>query len=331
MLNRRDLLAAAAGLACAGGAPSAHAQAIKEPAIKKPVHIIVGFPAGGGTDMIARILADRLRGPYASTVLVENKAGAAARLAVEYVKNAEPDGSVMLFTPDFPITVYPHSFRSLNYDPLKDFTAVAPAAKSMLTYNIGPAVPESVKTLAEFVEWCKANPTKAAYATTSAGGTPHFVGMMLASAAGVAMTPVHYRGGAPALQDLIGGHVPASINPVSESMPFAKSGTIRTLAVTGAQRSPFLPDVPTMIASGYDVVVNSWLGVFVPAKTPAEVVNALSAAIRDATKSREMVENLTKVGNEPDFQTPSGFDGIVRADIARWGPIVKASGFIAED
>jgi tripartite-type tricarboxylate transporter receptor subunit TctC len=326
MPTRRDLLAAAAGFACAGVATSAHAQVIK-----KPVHIIVGFPAGGGTDVIARILAERLRGLYASTVLVENKPGAAARIAVEHVKNAEPDGSVMLFTPDFPITVYPHSFRSLNYDPLNDFIPVAPAAKSMLTYNIGPAVPENVKTLAAFVEWCKANPAKASYATTAAGGTPHFVGMMLASAAGVAMTPVHYRGGAPALQDLIGGHVPASINPVSESMPFAKSGTIRTLAVTGAQRSPFLPDIPTMSESGYDVIVKSWLGVFVPAKTPAEVVNALSAAIRDATKSREMLESLAKVGNEPDFQTPVGFDGIVRADIARWGPVVKASGFIAED
>ena len=96
--------------------------------MKKPVHVIVGFPAGGGTDIIARILADRLRGTYASTVLVENKPGAAARLSVEYVKNAEPDGSIMLFTPDFPITVYPHSFRSLNYDPLRDFTPVAPAA-----------------------------------------------------------------------------------------------------------------------------------------------------------------------------------------------------------
>src|SRR5262249_21968856 len=146
MPTRRDLLAAAAGFACAGVAPRAHAQAIK-----KPVHIIVGFPAGGGTDVIPRILAERLRGPYASTVLVENKPGAAARIAVEYVKNAEPDGSVMLFTPDFPITVYPHSFRSLNYDPLNDFTPVAPAAKSMLTYNIGPAVPENVKTLAGFV------------------------------------------------------------------------------------------------------------------------------------------------------------------------------------
>ncbi|MGZ3295208.1 MAG: tripartite tricarboxylate transporter substrate-binding protein, partial [Xanthobacteraceae bacterium] len=172
MPTRRCVLAAgAAGLlsATAGLIPRANAQAVK-----KPVHVIVGFPAGGGTDIIARILADRLRGTYASTVLVENKPGAAARLSVEYVKNAEPDGSVMLFTPDFPITVYPHSFRSLNYDPLRDFTPVAPAARSMLTYNVGAGVPESVKTLADFVQWCKANPAKASYGTTAAGGTPHF-------------------------------------------------------------------------------------------------------------------------------------------------------------
>src|SRR6187397_451860 len=151
MLNRRDLLAASAtGLLAAGLASRALAQAVK-----KPVRLIVGFPAGGGTDVTARVLAEALRGAYASTVLVENKPGAAARIAVEYVKNAEPDGSVMLFTPDFPMTVYPHSFRSLSYDPLRDFIAVSPAAKSMLTYNIGPAVSESVKTLAEFAQWCK--------------------------------------------------------------------------------------------------------------------------------------------------------------------------------
>ena len=186
MPTRRYVLAAgAAGIlsAATGIVPQARAQTVK-----KPVHVIVGFPAGGGTDIIARILADRLRGTYASTVLVENKPGAAARLSVEYVKNAEPDGSVMLFTPDFPITVYPHSFRSLNYDPLRDFTPVAPAARSMLTYNVGAGVPESVKTLAEFVAWCKANPAKASYGTTAAGGTPHFVGVMLANEAGIPMT-----------------------------------------------------------------------------------------------------------------------------------------------
>jgi tripartite-type tricarboxylate transporter receptor subunit TctC len=329
MPTRRHLLAAlGAGLLASATSfvPRALAQAIK-----KPVHVIVGFPAGGGTDMIARILADRLRGPYASTVLVENKPGAAARLAVEYVKNAEPDGSVMLFTPDFPLTVYPHSFRSLNYDPLRDFIAVAPATKSMLTYNIGPAVPDGVSSLADFVQWCRANPGKASYGTTSAGGTPHFVGMMLANEAGVPMTPVHYRGGAPALQDLLGGHVPASVNPISESLPFARSGTLRTLAVTGARRSPFLPDVPTMTEAGYKIVVDSWLGVFVPAKTPAEVVNALSAAIAEAVKSAPMTESLAKIGNVPAFQTPAEFAAVVKADVARWAPVVKASGFVAED
>src|SRR6478672_5947270 len=232
MLNRRHLLAGSAATLLA---PHALAQAVK-----KPVHVIVGFPAGGGTDVTARVLAEALRGAYASTVLVENKPGASARIAVEYVKNAEPDGSVMLFTPDFPITVYPHSFRSLSYDPLRDLIAVAPTTRSMLTYNIGPMVPDSVRTLGDFVGWCKANPDKAIYATTSAGGTPHFVGLMVANAAGVKMTPVHYRGGAPALQDLIGGHVPASVNPVSESLPFARSHAVRVLAVTGPERSRFL-------------------------------------------------------------------------------------------
>src|ERR1700722_14754163 len=224
--------------------------------LRKTVPLSAGFPAGGATDLIARILADRLRGSYAPAVVVENKPGGAARVAVDYVKNAEPDGSEFLFTPDFPITVYPHSFRTLSYDPLRDLIAVAPTTKSALTYNIGPMVPASVKTLADFVAWCKANPDRAIYATTSAGGTPHFVGVMLANAAGVKMTPVHYRGGAPALQDVIGGHVPAGVNPVSESLPFSRSGAVRVLAVTGSQRSPFLPDVPTMRESGYDVVID---------------------------------------------------------------------------
>ena len=323
MLTRRGMLVLTAGVA-ASTRPRA------EP-IRKQARIIVPFPAGGGTDTIARILADRLRGTYASAVVVENKAGAAARIGVEYVKNAEPDGSVMLFTPDFPIVLYPASYRSLNYDPVRDFVAVAPAARSMLTFNVGPAMPDSVKTLSDFVQWCRDNPAKATFATTAAGGAPHFAGMMLANAAGVTITPVHYRGGAPALQDLLGGHVPASVNPTSETLPHAKSSTLRMLAVTGARRSPFLPDVPTMREQGYDVVMEAWLGVFVPARTPPDIVGALSAAIGEAVKSPQMVENLARAGNEPTFQTPEEFAATVKADIARWGPIVKASGFVAED
>jgi tripartite-type tricarboxylate transporter receptor subunit TctC len=250
MPTRRDfVVAASVGVAVVGtgGLRRALSQTIEKPFLAKPVHIIVGFAAGGGTDITARILADALRGAYASTFIVEDKPGAAARVAVEYVKNAEPDGSVMLFTPDFPITVYPYSFRSLTYDPVRDLMPVTSVTKSMLTFNIGPAVPKSVTTLLGFVEWCRANPSEATYATTAAGGTPHFVGVMLANEAKVAITPVHYRGGAPALTDLVGGHVSASVNPVSEILQFSKSGTVRTLAVTGSQRSLFLPDVPTML------------------------------------------------------------------------------------
>jgi len=295
------------------------------------LRLIVGFPAGGGTDIIARILAERMQLPFASAIIVENKPGAAARASVDFVKNAEPDGATLLFTPDFPITLYPHSFRKLSYDPLRDLVPVAPAARSMLTYNIGPMVPASVRSLADFVAWCRANPARANYATTAAGGTPHFVGVMFASAARLAMTPVHYRGGAPALQDLIGGHVPAGINPISETLTQAKSGNIRILAVTGAQRSAFLPDVPTMREQGFDVVVQSWLGAFAPAKTPADTVRVLGAAINAAARSPAMAQSLARFGNEPAVATPEQFAAIVRADYDRWAPVVKASGFVAED
>ncbi len=323
MLTRRTVLGASAALV----ATTALAQTIR-----KPVRIIVGFPAGGGTDVVARMIADKLRGHYASAVIVENRPGAAARIAVDYVKNAEPDGATLLFTPDFPLTVYPHSYRKLDYDPLRDLVAVGTCAKSMLTVNAGPALPAEIKTVAQFVAWCRANPAKAQYGTTSPGATPHFVGVMLAKAANVELTPVHYKGGAPALQDLLGGHIPVSMNPISETLGFGNAGAIRILAVTGAERSRFLPDVPTMVEQGYkDVVVESWIGLFAPAKTPPETVTALSAALREATAAPELVENLAKVGNEPVYTPPADFARMVKADLERWGPVVQASGFVAED
>ena len=321
MLNRRHLLA---GSAATLFAPPALAQAVK-----RPVHVIVGFPAGGGTDVTARVLAEALRGLYAPTVLVENKPGASARIAVEYVKNAEPDGSVMLFTPDFPMTLYPFSFKSLSYEPLRDFTPVGPATTSMLSFNVGPAVPANIKTLPDYLAWCKANPDKASYGTTSAGGTPHFAGVMLSSESKVPLNPVHYRGGAPALQDTVGGHIPMSVNPLSESLPMHQAGTIRALAVTGASRSRFMPDVPTAKEVGYNVVIESWLGVFLPPKAPNDVVQSLSDAMKAASQSPAMNDALTKFAQQSTFQTPEQFVATIKSDLERWGPVVKASGFVA--
>jgi tripartite-type tricarboxylate transporter receptor subunit TctC len=326
MLTRRTILAASAVAALGAGPLHTRAQTLK-----KTAHMIVGFPAGGATDLIARILADRLRGRYAASVIVENKPGGAARVAVDYIKNAEPDGSEILFTPDFPITLYPHSFRTLSYDPMRDLVPVAPASRSTLTFVIGPAVPDQITSLVEYLAWCRANPEKAIFATTAAGGTPHFVGVMLANEARVKLTPVHYRGGAPALQDLFGGHVPASVNPVGETLPHAASGKIRILAVASGGRSKFMPNVPTMREAGYNIAVETWLGAFAPAKTPPEAVRALNAAIGEAVRSPEMIESLAKIGNDTRFESPDQFAATIRADLERWGPIVKASGFVAEE
>jgi tripartite-type tricarboxylate transporter receptor subunit TctC len=323
MPTRRDVLAAsAAALACAQTSFLSRAFA---QAIKKPVRVIVGFPAGGGTDAIARILADRLRGPYASTVLVENKPGAAARIAVEYVKNAEPDGSVMLFTPDFPLTVYPHSFRSLNYDPLRDFTAVSPAAKSMLTYNVGPAVPENVKTLAEFVQWCKANPAKAVYGTTAAGGTPHFVGMMLANAAGVAMTPVHYRGGAPALTALLGGHIDALFISLGQLAQPWQAGQVRALAVGSRTRVAEFPQLPTVAESGLpEFEASSWFGLVAPSGTSSEIVVKINADVQRILSDASFKEKfLVPNRYEPIFGSAEEFGAFMKTDTRKWTRVIR--------
>jgi tripartite-type tricarboxylate transporter receptor subunit TctC len=298
----------------------------------KPTRIIVGFPAGGATDVIARLIADRLRGSLSPSVIVENRVGASGRLAAELVKAGDPDGSILLFTPDFLMTVYPHSFKKLSYDPLKDFAPVASVTRSMLTFVAGPGLPASITTVDGFVQWAKANPKLANYGTTSAGGSPHFVGVMLARATGLDLTAAHYKGGAPALTDLLGGQIPVSVNPVSESLPYVKSGKLRVLGVTGRARSRFMPDVPTFGEQGFkDIWVESWIGFLAPAKTPPETINRLNAAIGEALKSNEVMQGLEKFSTTAELSTAAGLGEMLRTDLERWGPIVKASGFNAED
>jgi len=297
-----------------------------------PLRIVVPFPAGGGTDVLARIFADRLRAQFPNGVIVDNKVGASGRLGVEAVKNAAPDGLTLLFVPDFLLTVYPHSFRKLAYDPLRDFTPVAMVARSALVLSAGPALPDSVRSVADFVSWAKANPKTAFYATTSAGGTPHFIGVMLARDSGAPLSPVHYKGGAPAIQDLLGGQIPVSVNPVGEILPYARSGRIRVLATTGRQRSKFLPDSPTLAESGFPhIVVEPWLGWMAPARTPVAAVDRLAQSLGDAAKMPEVIEAAEKIGNEVEFVPAGRFGKILAQDIEQWRPVVQASGFTAED
>ena len=294
--------------------------------------IVVGFPAGGGSDVAARALSSRIQSAYPAGLFVENKPGAGARLAIDQVKSSAPDGTTLLFTPDFPITIYPHSFRKLTYDPLTDLTPVAVVAKTPLAFVVGPAVPERVKTVADFVAWAKANPKQAAFSSSAAGATPHFAGVMFARAAGVELLHVPYKGGAPAMQDMLGGQIASGFPGVGEALPHLAGGKLRVLATTGAQRTPFLPDVPTMVESGFrEVVAEVWVGVFMPPRTPAAIVNHAATAIAEAQKTADFQEAFGKFAMEPVTGTPESFGRRIKSDLAAWGPIIKASGFAAED
>jgi tripartite-type tricarboxylate transporter receptor subunit TctC len=294
--------------------------------------IISGFPAGGMGDFVARPLAERLRGKYAPNVLVEARTGAGGRIAVEYVKRAAPDGLTILQIPSSPMVLYPNTYRKLNYDPFADFIPVSSTVTYAFSVTAGPGLPAEITTLADYLKWAKANPKLASYGVPAAGSALHFVGMMLAKASGVELTSVAYRGGAPLLQDVLGGQVPISINVIGEVAPHIKSGKLRSLGVSSGQRSPFLPDVPTLAEQGFrDIVVQEWLGWFVPAKTPADQVQKLNTLVREGLQAPEMVAALAGNSLQPITQSPEEFARVVRADAARWAPIVKASGFTAED
>ncbi len=327
-LTRRTLLqrSALGALAASAFSAPAHAQSTGN------AFIISGFPAGGMGDFVARPLAEKLRGKYAPNVLVESKVGAGGRIAVEHVKRAAPDGLTILQIPSSPMVLYPNTYKKLNYNAVSDFIPVSTTVTYEFSITAGPGLPAEVKTLADYLKWAKANPKQANYGVPAAGSALHFVGMMLARASGVELSSVAYRGGAPLLQDVMGGQIPISINVIGEVAPHIRAGKLRSLAVTGPERSAFLPGVPNLVELGYqDIVVREWLGWFVPAKTPMETVNKLSALVRASLKDTEFVEALAKNSLQPLLLTPEEFASQMRADLERWAGIAKTTGFTAEE
>ncbi|MDM0046661.1 Bug family tripartite tricarboxylate transporter substrate binding protein [Variovorax dokdonensis] len=328
-MDRRHFLhSLKAGAALAALSPLQHALA----QLNGNASIVSGFPAGGMGDHVARPLAEKLRGRYATSVVVEAKTGAGGRIAVEYVKRAAPDGLTILQIPSSPMTLYPNTYRKLNYDPQADFVPVTSTVNYAFVLTAGPGLPAEIKTVADYLRWAKANPAQANYGVPAAGSALHFVGMMLQKASGVDLTAVAYRGGAPLLNDVLGGQVPVSVSVLGEVMPHIRAGKLRGLAVSSAQRSTFLPDVPTFVEQGFaDIAVQEWLGWFLPARTPAETVQRLNALVREGLQAPEFIEALAKSGLQPVHQSPEEFARIVQADRQRWAPIVKAAHFTAED
>ncbi|MEJ8855740.1 tripartite tricarboxylate transporter substrate-binding protein [Variovorax robiniae] len=326
--TRRTILSAAGALtALAALRPlSALAQALDQ------VKIYYGFPAGSAGDSVARRVAEKLGGtPYSKNAgFVENKPGAGGRIAVESLKASPPDGSVLTLAPVSALSVYPYIYPKLSYKQ-EDVAPVSIGAIMFHGLAVGPAVPEEVKTLKDFLAWAKANPAQASYGSPGAGSMPHLLGALLGLRAGVELKHVPYRGTVPSITDLVGGQIAAAMNPSGDYLQYMKAGRVRVLATSGKKRSPYLPDVPTFTELGYpDCTVEEWFGFYAPAKTPAATIASASAAINAALADKSVIDALALVGLVAHGSTPQEMAADQKAEYERWGPLVKQIGFTAE-
>ena len=289
------------------------------------IRIVLGFPAGASSDLLTRLLADQMRVTLGQAVIVENRTGAGGQIANEAVKNAPPDGTMLLMTPVATMSIYPHSYAGLRYDPFRDFEPLAHLASFQLALGVSVKVPAA--TLAEYVALVRKDAKTGFYASAAPGSIPHFFGVMFARAAGIQMTHVPYKGTAQVLQALAAGEIAAASTLAADIGALARSGKARILATTGAKRSPTFPDVPTFKESGYDIEGTGWYALFAPARTPAATIERLSSAAIDAMHAATLRQRLESLGVEPTGLGPRELAAIMKRDYERWGPVIKASGF----
>lgn len=298
-------------------------RAVARPALAR---IVVGFAAGGTLDVIARRIADQLSGNFADSVIVEGRTGAGGRIAIDATKIANPDGTTLVLSPSSPIVIFPHVYKKLSYDPVADLIPITPVCSNAQTFVVGPAVPETVKTLQDFVVWAKAN--KTFYATPAAGSIMHFQGWVFGQQAGIEMTHVPYRGMAAIVPDLLSGTVPTSMAVTGDIRQYVETGKLRALAVTSAERSRFMPGVPTFAELGFDRVTGvDWYGLFAPAKTPQPIIDQLQQSITTAAKAKPVTDFLEQMGFDSYTLDSAQLAARMREETARWAPIVKQSGF----
>jgi tripartite-type tricarboxylate transporter receptor subunit TctC len=307
-----------------GASLAVHAQ-------QETIKLLVGFPPGGSTDTLARLMADKLGPLLKQPVVVDNKPGAGGRIAAQALKASAPDGLTYMVapnaTPVFQALLYPASV--LRFDVLQDFTPVGMLASYPLALAVSPQVP--AKTAAEYVQWLKANPAKTSFGTAGAGGQTHFSGVQFGKATGLDMQVVPYRGNGPLITDLVGGQVPAGVLTAGDILPQQKAGRVKVLGVFGAKRSPLLPDVPTLLEQGINVDTgDGWTGVWAPAKTPKAQLERMQRALKEVLAMPDVRETMQKLAFTPDFRPGEEVDAIERKELAYWGPIIKASGFTPE-
>ena len=311
----KNLIAAAllalAGVAVAQGAyPS------------RPVTLVVPFPPGGGTDTGARIVAQKLGAKWGQTVIVENKGGAAGMIGADMVAKAKPDGYTLLMGNIGTQAINPSLYKKMPYDAATAFVPITLVAELPLAMMVNPAVP--AKTAREFIALAKSEPGKLSYSSSGAGGAPHLAAEMFKEATGTFIVHVPYRGGGPAIGDLLAGHVQLSFMTVLEASGHIKAGKLRALAVTGSQRVPALPEVPTLAEAalpGFNSI--SWIGVLAPAGTPKEIVDKVSSDVREVLASDDVKLKLIELGAVPAGTTPAQFQALIASDRKRYEQVIK--------
>ena len=290
---------------------------------KPPLKILVGFPPGGSADVIARLVADALRDDY-SAVIVENRPGAAGRIALGEVKRAKPDGRTVIILPSGPMVMFPHVYKKLAYDPVKDFTPVSLLARFQFGVVSGPST--HVKNIQEMLANVKANPDTATYGSAGTGTLPHFLGVLMEQASGAKLTHIPFQGSAPANNALLGGQVGYKFDVVSETAQLHHAGKVRIIAVTGPQRDPQVPEVPTLKEQGIDMEATAWFAMYAPAGLPPEVLATLQKNVAAAIHTPALQARLKGLGYEPVGSTSAELAAAQRADLARWEKPIKATG-----
>ncbi len=297
--------------------PVVHAQE------KPPLKILVGFPPGGSADVLARMVADALRNDF-SAIIVENKPGAGGRIALNAVKSAKPDGQTVIVLPSGPMVLFPHVYKKLDYDAVKDFTPVSQIARFQFGVVAGPA--SGTKSVSEMIVKAKANPGANSYGTPGAGTLPHFMGVLMEQSAGISLNHVPFQGGAPANNALLGGHIDYKFDVVSETAELHHSGKARIIAVTGSKRDPQVPEVPTLKEAGVNMEATAWFAMYGPAGLKGEALNRLETAMMKIARDPAMKEKMTKLGYEPIGSSSLELATAQKTDLARWEKPIKATG-----
>jgi tripartite-type tricarboxylate transporter receptor subunit TctC len=295
----------------------------------QPIRIINPFPSGSPVDVIGRLIADRLEKALGQPALVESKIGAGGTLGANYVAKSPPDGYTLLVTTGSTLATAPALYRSLPYDPIADFAPIWAVKSSGQVVVVNPALP--VTSLQELVQYAKAHKGEVSYASSGFGTVQHLAGELFVAHTGAPLTHIPYRGGAPATNDLIGGHIQVMFDAIGNTLQNIQAGKLRALAVLRAQRARVLPDVPTAAEAGVPgVELNGWVGLFAPAATPRPILDKLISTLAASTTDQELTKRLMAAGNDPEFLIGPALGERVRQDKDTIAAIVKAAGIQPE-